>query len=249
MRASLVLCAALSLCGCSADLGADGAGSGAPDGQLGERGDAGAPDAVAPDAGLTSDAVFRDPDLGAGGGSGGGGGTDGEFGTPDAELSSGNGLDGAVGGGDPDAGLDGRGPACAPDAPPSLEIGRFHQLFEPIPEASPLFIRPGSEGGVTLRFDLAATGPIALATSLETLVESEGFPVASAYAEQVVFPCHPSGDRISVGNAVDFDGDWLLADLEGLDATLIVTARYLGDDGNEASVEARHRGILEVGID
>jgi hypothetical protein len=161
--------------------------------------------------------------------------------TSEGRRSSKDGFDGTV-----DSGTMppiGGGSPCDQDVPAKAELGAPGLYFESWNEGASIPLSLGSEGGISVRFNLATWGLPEVADSLHSAVYVGDQLIAEWSVTQEIFVCQEEGYQLLVQYSVDLSPDEDIFSLVDQSGRIEVELTY-----GALSVETSHSGSFELDL-
>lgn len=137
----------------------------------------------------------------------------------------------------------GGGGPCDQDVPAKAELGAPGLYFESWNAGASIPLTLGSEGGVSVRFNLATWGLPEIADSLYSSVYAGEQLIAEWNATQVIFVCQEEGYQLLVQYSVDLSPDEDIFSLVDQPGRIEIQLTY-----GQLSVEASHSGSFELDL-
>lgn len=153
-----------------------------------------------------------------------------------------DGFDGAADTGSELPIIGGGGP-CDLDVPPSAQLGAPGLYFEPWSEGATIPLSLGSEGGVSVRFNLATWGLPEAIDSLYSAVYAGEEKIAEWTASSVAFACQEDGSHLLVQYSINLPPDSDIFSLVDQAGRVEVRLEYEG-----LSIETNHNGSFELDL-
>jgi hypothetical protein len=153
-----------------------------------------------------------------------------------------DGFDGTADAGT-DLSLGGGGGPCDLDVPPSAQLGAPGLYFEPWSEGATIPLSLGSEGGVSVRFNLATWGLPEIIISLYSAVYAGEQKIAEWTASSVIFACQEDGSHLLVQYSINLSPDSDIFSLLDQAGRVEVRLEFEG-----LSIETNHNGSFELDL-
>lgn len=172
------------------------------------------------------------------------------FGLPDKGIS--NTLDGIDGNPPEDSNentpipelpLIGGGDPCDTNESPSIEIGEAGLYFEALASGADIPLTIGSEGGISVSFNLATRGVPQNVSALYTAVYLNETMLSDWTANNVEFTCQPDGSRLLIQYALNLPPDTDIFSLVDQPGTINIRLDFDG-----SSIETSHQGTFVLNL-